>query len=103
MGMDDTLVATLAVIDWTKHKLALAPATVTLAGDAAAGWTMHVGQGAAVFPFLKKYKDRKVYVAVSYMMRSGAGRRFRPPAQIAHTGRARLRTLYPVQASGPAR
>jgi hypothetical protein len=70
MGMDDTLVATLAVIDWAKHKLALAPATVTLAGDATAGWTMHVDQGAAVFPFLKKYKDSKVYMAVSYMMRS---------------------------------
>ncbi|MEA2997630.1 MAG: hypothetical protein QOG74_3179, partial [Alphaproteobacteria bacterium] len=70
MGMDDTLVATLAVIDWAKHKLALAPATVTLAGDATAGWTMHVDQGAPVFPFLKKYKDSKVYMAVSYMMRS---------------------------------
>jgi hypothetical protein len=70
MGMDDTLVATLAVIDWTKHKLALAPATVQLTGDAAAGWTMHVNQGSAVFPFLKKYKDSKIYMAVSYMMRS---------------------------------
>jgi hypothetical protein len=70
MGMDDTLVATLAVIDWAKHKLALAPATVTLAGDAIAGWTMHVDQGSAVFPFLKKYKDSKVYMAVSYMMKS---------------------------------
>ena len=43
---------------------------MTLAGDAAAGWTMHVDQGAAVFPFLKKYKDSKVYMAVSYMMKS---------------------------------
>ena len=70
LGMDDALVATFAVIDWGKRKLIVAPATVALAGDATAGWTMHVDQGSAVFPFLKKYKDAKVYVAVSYLMSS---------------------------------
>lgn len=58
------------MIDWDKRKLTVAPAIVALAGDAAAGWEMHVDQGSAVFPFLKKYKDAKVYMAVSYMMSS---------------------------------
>jgi hypothetical protein len=70
LGMDDALVATFAVIDWKKHKLPIAPATVPFVGDAAGGWTMHVDQGSPVFPFLKKYKDSKVYMAVSYMMSS---------------------------------
>lgn len=70
LGMEDALVATFAVINWGKRKLTVAPATVNFAGDATAGWTMHVDQGSAVFPFLKKYRDAKVYMAVSYMMSS---------------------------------
>ena len=69
LGMDDALVATFAVIDWDKRKLTVAPATVALAGDATAGWTMHVDQGSAVFPFLKS-QDAKVYMALSYIASS---------------------------------
>jgi hypothetical protein len=66
LGMDDALVATFAVIDWMKGKLTVAPAVVNFAGDAQAGWTMDIDQTSPVFAFLKKYKDGKVYTAVSY-------------------------------------
>ena len=67
-GMDDALVATFSVIDFVKGKLTLAPATLTLAGDADAGWTVDVSQGDAVFAFLKKYAGlgAKVNMSVSY-------------------------------------
>ncbi|MEY2512821.1 MAG: hypothetical protein QOJ89_179 [bacterium] len=70
LGIDDTLVATFAVIDWKKGKLTIAPATVTLAGDAAGGWTLTVGQASPVFAFLKKNRAARIYMAVSYMMAS---------------------------------
>jgi hypothetical protein len=68
LGIDDAIVATFAVIDWTKNKLTVAPATVAFVGDAQAGWTMAIDQGSPVFAFLKKYKASKVYMAVSYKM-----------------------------------
>jgi hypothetical protein len=70
LGMDDALVATFGVIDWTKHKLTIAPATVALAGDAVGGWTLLVDQASPVFAFLKKHRTKKVYMAVSYSMAS---------------------------------
>ena len=66
LGMDDTLVATFAVIDWKKGRLTLGPATVTLDGDAAGGWTLDVVQASPIFAFLKKNLANKVYMAVSY-------------------------------------
>lgn len=68
LGMDDHLVATFAVIDWAKHKLALAPVAVTLDGDAAAGWTLAIDPASPVFAFLKAHRGDKVYMAVSYAM-----------------------------------
>jgi hypothetical protein len=68
LGMSDTLVATFGVIDWTKNKLTIAPATVALDGDVDNGWTLSVDQNSAVFPFLKKNRANKVYMAISYMM-----------------------------------
>jgi hypothetical protein len=66
LGMDDTLVATFAVIDWKKGRLTLGPATVTLDGDVAGGWTLDVVQASPIFAFLKKNLANKVYMAVSY-------------------------------------
>ncbi|HEY3437352.1 MAG TPA: hypothetical protein VGK35_06665 [Actinotalea sp.] len=67
-GMDDALVATFSVIDFVKGKLTLAPAVLTLPGNAKDGWTVDVAQGAAVFAFLKKYAaaGATVYMSVSY-------------------------------------
>jgi hypothetical protein len=67
--MDDAVTATFAVIDWKKKKLTIAPAAVTLTGDAQAGWTLTVDQTSDVFPFLKKNMGNKVYICVSYMMK----------------------------------
>jgi hypothetical protein len=68
LGMDDTLVATFAVIDWKKNKLTIAPATVPLAvPNGTGGWTLSVDQASPVFGFLKKNREAKVYMAVSYM------------------------------------
>lgn len=68
LGMDDTIRATFAVITWTKNKskLTLAPAAVTLTGDAAAGWSLAIDQTSPVFAFLKKNKAAVVYMALSY-------------------------------------
>jgi hypothetical protein len=52
LGMDDALVATFAILDFAKNKLIVAPAEVTLDGDAAAGWTMSIDQNSPVFPCL---------------------------------------------------
>jgi hypothetical protein len=43
-------------------------ATVTLAGDAATGWTLDVGSDATVLAFLRKHASAGagVYVSVSY-------------------------------------
>jgi hypothetical protein len=67
-GMDDALTATFSIIDVKKGKLTLAPAVLSLAGDADNGWTVSVGQGDPVFAFLKKYaaNGAKVYMSVSY-------------------------------------
>jgi hypothetical protein len=67
-GMDDVLTATFSVIDAKKQKLSLAPATVTLDGDAATDWTLLVNNASAVFAFLKKHAlaGTKVHMAVSY-------------------------------------
>lgn len=67
-GMNDALVATFSVIDFAKGKLTLAPATLALDGDAGAGWTLDVAQGAPVFAFLKKHAagGSKVHMSVSY-------------------------------------
>jgi hypothetical protein len=70
MGMDDNLVATFCCIDWQKNKLTLATATITLAGDATAGWTASVDNSSPVFPFLKKNLAGKVYMALSFAMKS---------------------------------
>ena len=68
LGMSDTLVATFGVIDWSKNKLTIAPATVTLDGDVDNGWTLSVDQNSDVFAFLKKNRANKVYMAISYRM-----------------------------------
>jgi hypothetical protein len=52
LGMDDALVASFAILDFAKNKLIVAPAEVTLDGDAAAGWTMSIDQNSPVFPCL---------------------------------------------------
>ena len=67
-GMDDALVATFSVVDFAKGKLTLAPATLALAGDAGAGWTVDVAQGSPVFAFLKKHAaaGARVHMSVSY-------------------------------------
>jgi len=70
LGMDDQLIATFAVVDQNKHKLSIAPSTVTLAGDATNGWTLNIDQNAAVFPFLKKYKSAIVHMAIAYVAKS---------------------------------
>ncbi len=69
LGMDDQVVATFAVIDWQKNKLTIAPAKVALtAPNGAAGRTLTVDQTSTpVFSFLKKNRDARVYMAVSYM------------------------------------
>ena len=54
LGMDDQIVATFAVIDAVKHKLSVAPTSLTFTGDAASGWTLTIDQQAPVFAFLKK-------------------------------------------------
>jgi hypothetical protein len=67
LGMDDAITATFAVIDWTKHKLTIAPATAApKSGDAHAGWTFSEATGSPVFPFLKKNLGAKVYLAIAY-------------------------------------
>jgi hypothetical protein len=68
LGMANTLVATFGVIDWSKNKLTIAPATVALDGDAENGWTLSVDENSDVFGFLKKNGSNKVYMAISYMM-----------------------------------
>jgi hypothetical protein len=68
LGMSDTLVATFGVIDWSKNKLTIAPATVALTGDADTGWTLSVDENSPVFAFLKKNRANKMYMAISYMM-----------------------------------
>ncbi|NHZ94215.1 hypothetical protein [Massilia sp. CCM 8734] len=66
LGMDDTIRARFAVIDWSKDKLTLAPTPVDFAGDAAGGWTLSIDQASPVFAFVKTNQARKVYMAVSY-------------------------------------
>jgi hypothetical protein len=66
LGIDDTIVATFAVVDRAKNKLALAPAAVPFAGDAANGWTLTIDDTSPVFPFLKKHRDAKVHMTVSF-------------------------------------
>ena len=66
LGMDDTILATFAVVDEGKHKLSLAPAAIALDGDAENGWTLTIDDGSPVFPFLKKHLAGRVYMTVSY-------------------------------------
>lgn len=71
LGMDDTITATFAVIDWKKRKLTIAPAAVSPAGGTAqTGWTFSVAQASPVFPFVKKNMAGKVYLAISYAMKA---------------------------------
>jgi hypothetical protein len=70
LGMDDNLVATFSAIDWKKNKLTLATKTVTLAGDYAGGWTLSIDKTVDVFPFLKKNMSGKVYMTLSYSIRT---------------------------------
>jgi hypothetical protein len=67
LGIDDTLTATFVSIDWKKNKLTLAPQNVTFDGDAESGWSLNIDNTAAVFPFLKKNRNGKVYLLVSYL------------------------------------
>ena len=66
LGMEDAIVATFAVVDEAKHKLALAPAAVAFDGDADDGWTLTIDDASPVFPFLKKHLAGRVYMTVSY-------------------------------------
>jgi len=69
LDVGDALVATFAVIDWSKNQLIVAPATLALGGSAQSGWTLSVtpgdAQAAPVLAFLTKYKDARIYMAVS--------------------------------------
>jgi hypothetical protein len=66
LGMDDTVVATFAVVDEDKHKLSIAPAAVAFDGNAEDGWILMIDDGSPVFPFLKKHMAGRVYMTVSY-------------------------------------
>jgi hypothetical protein len=69
LGMDDTVTATFCTIEWDKNKLVLCTQNVQLSGDADNGWTLSVtntSSPSGIFTFLKKYKDAKVYMALSY-------------------------------------
>jgi hypothetical protein len=67
LGIDDALTATFVSIDWKKNKLTLAPQNVTFDGDAEAGWSLDIDNTSTVFPFLKKNRNGKVYLLVSYL------------------------------------
>jgi hypothetical protein len=67
LGMEDGLTATFCCIDWPKKRLALASKTLALTGDAESGWTLSVtNANAEVFAFLKKNRENKVYMSISY-------------------------------------
>lgn len=66
IGMVDPLVASFAILDFTKNKVSLAPATVTLDPDGNGGWTTSIAQASPVFAFLNNHKGQKVYMSVSY-------------------------------------
>jgi Tc toxin complex TcA C-terminal TcB-binding domain len=66
LGITDPLVATFALLDWSKKKVSLAPATVTLAPDGDGRWTTSIAQGSPVFAFLNNHKGQKIYMSVSY-------------------------------------
>jgi len=70
VGMDDNIIASFCCIDWKKNKLTIASKTATLAGDATAGWTLSIDNTSDIFPFLKKNMANKVYMAVSFAMKS---------------------------------
>lgn len=67
-GMGDALTATVCSIDARKGKLAVAPATVELLGDASNGWDLSVDEGSPIFSFLKKCATdgTKAYMTISY-------------------------------------
>lgn len=66
--MANALTATVCSIDAQKGRLAIAPATVELLGDASNGWILSVDEESPVFSFLKKHAANrsKVYMTVSY-------------------------------------
>ena len=66
LGMDDALVATFAVTDRARRRLAIAPATVALAGDAATGWVLTVDNTSPTFAFLKKHETEPVVMSVAF-------------------------------------
>lgn len=66
LGIDDRITASFAVVDASKHKLAVAPAKLDFAGDATAGWTLTIDSNSPVYPFLRKYKKGVVHMAVTY-------------------------------------
>lgn len=66
LGMDDEIVATFAVTDRAKGKLVVAPAAVTLAGDAESGWRLEIDSASPVFTFLKRYMRENVSMTVSF-------------------------------------
>jgi hypothetical protein len=68
LGMEDGITASFACIDWSKKRLALATQNVQFQGDAENGWTLLVNAATTpeVFAFLKKNKNNKVYMVVSY-------------------------------------
>jgi hypothetical protein len=68
LGMDDNITLSFCCIDWNKHKLSIAPKTVTVVRVPNAGWTLAIDKNSEVFPFLKKNMTNKVYIAVSYVM-----------------------------------
>lgn len=71
LGMTDGITITFAVIDWNKRKLTIAPAAVSpKSGSAQSGWAFSEEQASPVFPFLKRNMASKVYIVVSYAMKS---------------------------------
>lgn len=68
LGMDDTLTCSFCCIDWTKHKLAIAPKTVAVVKDPDKGWVLSIDKTSDVFAFLKKNMANKVYMAVGYVI-----------------------------------
>ncbi|MGC5076583.1 hypothetical protein [Agrococcus sp. DT81.2] len=67
-GIVDDLVLAFAVVDLEKRKLAVAPTSIPLTGDADAGWALRVDSGSPVFAFLKKHRASTVHALVSYAL-----------------------------------
>lgn len=67
LGMDDTITLSFCCIDWTKHKLSIAPKAVSVVRTPDEGWKAAIDKDSEVFAFLKKNMANKVYMVASYV------------------------------------